>query len=58
MTQTDQILINIARSLAVALVEAGYSRDPNDKREVARLQTELCAAVRQDAQVLETNNEQ
>jgi hypothetical protein len=53
MTQTDQILINIARSLAVALIEAGYSRNPDDKREVARLQTELCTAVRQEAQTPE-----
>jgi hypothetical protein len=48
MTQTDQAIIAIARSLAVALIEASYSRDPNDKREVARLQTELCAVVRQE----------
>ena len=58
MTQTDQAIIAIARSLAVALIEADYSRDPNDKREVARLQTELCAAVRQEAQAPEANNEQ
>jgi len=57
MTQTDQAIIAIARSLAVALIEAGYSRNPNDKREVARLQTELCAAVRQEAQTPEASNE-
>jgi len=45
---TDQIIIAIARPLAAALAKAGHSRDPNDKREVARLQTELCAAIRQE----------
>jgi hypothetical protein len=45
---TDQAIITIARSLVAALAQAGYSRDPNDKREVMRLQTELCAAVRQE----------
>jgi hypothetical protein len=50
MTQTDQAIIAIARSLAAALAQVGYSRDPDDKREVIRLQTELCAAVRQEEQ--------
>jgi hypothetical protein len=47
---TDQAIASIARSLAAALAQVGYSRDPNDKREVMRLQTELCAAVRQEEQ--------
>jgi hypothetical protein len=47
---TDEAIVVIARSLAAALAQAGYSRNPNDKREVARLQTELCAAVRQEEQ--------
>jgi hypothetical protein len=45
---TDQAIASIARSLAVALAQAGYSRDVSDKREVMRLQSELCAAVRQE----------
>jgi hypothetical protein len=47
---TDQAIITIARQLAAALAQVGYSRDPDDKREVMRLQTELCAAVRQEEQ--------
>jgi hypothetical protein len=47
---TDQTIVAIARSLAAALSQAGYSRNPDDKREVMRLQTELCAAVRQEEQ--------
>jgi hypothetical protein len=47
-TMTDQTIIAIARPLAVALARAGYSRDPRDKQEVARLQSELCAAIRQE----------
>jgi hypothetical protein len=45
---SDVAIITIARSLAAALVRAGYDRNLDDKREVARLQTELCAAVRQE----------
>jgi hypothetical protein len=45
---TDQTIAAIARSLATALAQAGYSRAPDDRREVKRLQTELCAAVRDE----------
>jgi len=45
---TDQAIVAIARSLAAALAKAGYSRGATDKQEVRRLQTELCAAVRQE----------
>ena len=47
---TDQVIAAAARSLAAALAQAGYSPDPDDRREVMRLQTELCAAVRQEQQ--------
>ena len=47
---TDQVIAAAARSLAAALAQAGYTRNPDDKREVMRLQTELCAAVRQEEQ--------
>jgi hypothetical protein len=50
---TDQTIAALARSLAAALAQVGYSRDPNDKREVMRLQTELCAAVRQEVDAKE-----
>jgi hypothetical protein len=45
---TDQTIVAIARSLAAALTDAGYTRNPKDRQEVARLQTELCAAIRQE----------
>jgi hypothetical protein len=45
---TDQAIAAVARSLAAALIEAGYARSPDAKREVARLQGALCAALRQE----------
>jgi len=45
---TDQAIAAIARQLAAALARVGYSRNPDDKREVMRLQTELCAVVRDE----------
>jgi hypothetical protein len=54
---TDQTIVAIARSLAAALADAGYTRNPKDRQEVARLQTELCAAVRQEEKDEERTNE-
>ena len=48
---TDQAIAAVARSLAAALIEAGYARSPDAKREVARLQTELCAALREEQEL-------
>jgi hypothetical protein len=45
---TDQTIASIARSLAAALAQVGYTRNSDDKREVMRLQAELCAAVRDE----------
>jgi len=47
---TDQTIAAIARALAIALAQVGYSRHVSDRQEVARLQTGLCAAVRQEEQ--------
>jgi hypothetical protein len=47
---TDQAIATIARLLAAALAQVGYSRHVSDRQEVARLQTELCAAVRLEEQ--------
>ena len=54
---TDQTIVAIARSLAAALADAGYSRKPEDRQAVARLQTELCAAIRQEEKDEERTNE-
>ena len=45
MTMTDEAIIAIARPLAIAFAKWAYSRDPNDRREVFRLATELCAVT-------------
>ena len=42
---SDASVALIARYLAIALNQAAYTRAPEDKKEVAQLQTELCAAV-------------
>jgi hypothetical protein len=43
-------LAEIARQLADALMKFARSRDDNDKKHVAQLQTELCAARRAEEQ--------
>jgi hypothetical protein len=45
MTITDEAIVAIARPLAIAFAKWAHSRDPNDRREVFRLATELCAAI-------------
>lgn len=42
----DDKIANIARSLAEALCDVAYTRKDEDKKRVAALQTELCAAVK------------
>jgi len=44
----DRTIANIARFLAKALMDRAHSRSDDDVKTVARLQTELCAAVRQE----------
>lgn len=44
----DQQIAAIARNLAVALRDLAYTRKEEDKKRVSALQTELCAAVRQE----------
>jgi len=46
---SDAELAGVARGLAQALMRFGKSREPGDKQEVLRLETELCAAVRAEA---------
>lgn len=43
---SDATIAAIARNLAAAVSSAGYSRDAEDKKRVAMLMTELCAARR------------
>lgn len=44
MSDTD--IAAIARRLAEALAKFAYERDVESKKDVSRLQTELCSAVR------------
>jgi hypothetical protein len=48
INETDIAMAKLARSLADALAKAGHSREPNDKLDVLRLQTELCRARRDE----------
>lgn len=41
-------LAGIARQLAVALMRYARDRDPEHKKMIAQLQTELCAAHREE----------
>jgi hypothetical protein len=45
---SDSEIANIGRYLAIALSRRGYERSPEATKEVLRLQTELCAAVRSE----------
>jgi hypothetical protein len=45
---SNENILGIAREMAGALARAGYSKDPDDWREVRRLQTALCAEVRSE----------
>jgi len=42
-------LAAIGRRLAEALADAAYTRKDEDKKRVAQLQMELCAAVKQES---------
>lgn len=44
----DALLAGIARVLAKALRRRAHDRDPQSTLEVAQIQTDLCAAVRQE----------
>jgi len=46
---SDAIIAAIGRQLAEALARYGRERSDADKKAVANLQTELCAAVRDEA---------
>jgi hypothetical protein len=50
---TDASIAAIARNLAYALARRGYERDTESAKAVAALQTELCAAVKLEAQEAE-----
>lgn len=45
---SDATIASIARALAGALSQVAYSRSDTDKKAVAALNAELCAAVRQE----------
>jgi hypothetical protein len=45
---SDATIAEIGRRLANALAKAGYERDPQSKKEVSMVQTELCQAVREE----------
>jgi hypothetical protein len=45
MTITDEAIVAIARPLAIAFAKWAHSRDPNDRREVFRIATELCTVI-------------
>lgn len=45
---SDTEIAAIGRNLAVALAKRGYERSTEASKEVARLQTELCAAVKNE----------
>jgi hypothetical protein len=44
----DETILAIARPLAQALSKFAHSRSAEDKKEVARLHTELCAEYRKE----------
>lgn len=45
---SDKSLAALARRLATALMDFGYSRSPEDKKTVAHLHVELCEAVKNE----------
>jgi hypothetical protein len=45
----DAKIAAIGRNLAQALADFSYSRKDDDKKRIAQLQTELCAAVRAES---------
>ena len=47
---TDSELASIARNLAHALMDYAYTRKDDDRKRLNALQTELCAAVKQEEQ--------
>jgi hypothetical protein len=46
---TDATIAAVGRRLARALARAAYGRDPESKRAVSLLQTELCQAAREES---------
>ena len=42
----DKTMADLARSLAQALCDFAHSRNDDDRKLVAQMQTELCAAYR------------
>lgn len=46
----DAKIAGIARNLAEALADFAYTRKDDDKKRIATLHTELCAAVRTETE--------
>jgi hypothetical protein len=45
----DAVIAEVGRRLARALARAAYERDPDSGKAVRSLQSELCAAVREES---------
>lgn len=53
---SDAQIAAIGRNLAEALAKCAYERDSDSAKAVLQLQTELCAAVRNELQQGEAND--
>jgi hypothetical protein len=54
---TDHVIAKIGRRLAEALSKYAYERSDDAKKQVAAIQTELCAAAREELEIANREGE-